>query len=141
MTKILVVDASAAASWLLASQATRPALALLDQLDAYELTAPYVFGWEMANLLVRQARRDSGFDLTEAFARLDDFEIAAAAPPETAGIRRLAHLAAANGLSLFDASYLWLTLAVDGTLASRDSALLDAATAAGQPVLDLREDA
>lgn len=137
--KTLVVDASAAASWLFASQATPPALSLLEQLDGYELTAPYVFDLEMANLLVRQSRRDSRFDLAEAFDRLADFEIATAAPLNAPEIRRLSHLALANGLSLFDANYLWLALAVDGTLASRDSALLDAASSAGQPTLDLRD--
>lgn len=137
--KTLVVDASAAASWLLASQTTQPALDLLEQLDGYRMAAPYVFDWEMTNLLVRQARRDRGFDLAEAFERLADFEIETGAAPDTAAIRRLAHLAAAHRLSLFDASYLWLTLAVDGTLVSRDRALLDAARAAGQPVLDLRD--
>lgn len=140
MTKTLIVDASAADAWLLASQTTPSALALLEQLDAWRLAAPYVFHWEMMNLLVRQARRDPGFDLSEAFERLADFEIEVEPAPDAATIRRLAHLAAANGLSLFDVSYLWLTLAADGTLASRDGTLLDAARAAGQPVLDLRSD-
>jgi predicted nucleic acid-binding protein len=140
VTKILVVDASAAASWLLASQVTRPALDLLEKLDSYRLVAPYVFDWEVGNLLVRQARREAAFDLSEAFARLADFEIDTAPAPDRNGINRLASLGAAKGLSLFDASYLYLTLAVDGALASRDSGLLTAAKAAGQPVIDLRDD-
>ena len=65
--KTLVVDASAAASWLLASQSTAPARRLLAALDDYELIAPDVFQWEIGNLLVRQSRRDAGFDLYDNF--------------------------------------------------------------------------
>ena len=91
MTKTLVVDASAATAWLLASQTTPVALALLEQLDDWRLVAPYVFDWEMTNLLVRQARRDPGFDLAEGFERLADFEIEIGPAPDAAAIRRLAH--------------------------------------------------
>ncbi|MFN3931233.1 MAG: type II toxin-antitoxin system VapC family toxin [Brevundimonas sp.] len=136
--KTLVVDASAAASWLLASQATRPALELLDQLDAWRLVAPYVFDWEVGNLLVRQARREAAFDLTEAFAQLAAFEIDTAPAPDRDEINRLASIAAAKRLSLFDASYLYLTLGLDGALASRDGSLLAVALAAGVDVFDLR---
>lgn len=134
----LIVDASAAASWLLASQATQPATELLDRLMAFEPVAPHVFQWELGNLLVRQTRRKPGFDLTGAFAVLDRFNITLAPPIGREGVRVLAHIAAARGLSLFDAGYLWLAMQVDGAVASRDSSLLDAATAAGLPVFDLR---
>ncbi len=135
----LIVDASAAASWLLSSQATRSALQLLDRLDSFDLTAPHIFQWEMGNLLVRQTRRDPRFDLQEAFTLLDEFEITLAAPWERNDLRLLGLFAASRGLSLFDASYLWLAMAVDGAIASRDGGLLDAATAAGLPVFDLRD--
>jgi len=137
--KILIVDASAAASWLLASQATRPALDLLDRLDAWRLAAPYVFDWEIGNLLVRQARRDPGFDLADALARLDEFEIEAAPAPDRNSINRLARLGAAKRLSLFDISHLYLALGLDGALACRDGHLLAAARAAGVDVFGLRD--
>lgn len=136
--KTLVIDASAAASWLLASQATRPALGLLDQLDAWRLVAPYIFDWEVGNLLVRQARREAAFDLPEAFAQLAAFEIDTAPAPDRDGINRLASIGAAKGLSLFDASYLYLALGTDGALASRDGSLLAVALSAGVDVFDLR---
>ena len=130
--KTLVVDASAAASWLLASQSTAPARRLLAALDDYELIAPDVFQWEIGNLLVRQSRRDAGFDLSQAFARLDEYEIGLAPVMSAAEVRRMAFLAQGRGLSLFDAAYLWLTL-------ERDADLLNAVADAGQDVLDLRE--
>jgi predicted nucleic acid-binding protein len=136
--KTLVVDASAAASWLLASQATRPALELLDQLDTWRLTAPYIFDWEIGNLLVRRARRQPAFDLPEAFAQLAAFEINTAPALDRDDIKKLASIGAAKGLSLFDASYLYLALGVDGALASRDGPLLTFARAAGVDVFDLR---
>lgn len=135
----LVVDASAAASWLLASQATRSALELLDRLDTFDLMAPHIFQWEIGNLLVRQTRRESGFDLQGALTLLDDFEIELGSPWERNDLRRLGLFAASRGLSLFDASYLWLAMAVDGVVGSRDRGLLDAASAAGLPVIDLRD--
>lgn len=138
MTK-LVVDASAAASWLLASQATTSALDLLDRLGAFEPIAPHVFQWEIGNLLVRQTRREPAFDLREAFAVLDSFRIVLSPPPGKEEVRRLASFAAARGLSLFDAGYLWLAMKSDGAVASRDGGLLDVATAAGLPVFDLRD--
>ncbi|MFN3538066.1 MAG: PIN domain-containing protein, partial [Brevundimonas sp.] len=80
MTKTIIVDASAAASWLLASQSTRAAESFLLELDSYHLTAPDIFQWEVGNLLLRQARRDPQFDLNLAYQRLDDFQIEMARP-------------------------------------------------------------
>ncbi|MDQ8029728.1 MAG: type II toxin-antitoxin system VapC family toxin [Brevundimonas sp.] len=137
MTK-LIVDASAAASWLLASQATRSAMDLLDRLEDFEPAAPYVFQWELGNLLVRQTRREPRFSLAEAFTVLDSFRIAIAPPVGRNDVRALAAIAASRGLSLFDAGYLWLAMQIDGVVASRDGGLLTAATAAGLPVFDLR---
>ena len=135
----LIVDASAAASWLLASQATPLALDLLDRLGTFEPIAPQVFQWEVGNLLVRQTRREPGFELREAFAVLDSFNISLAPPAGKDEIRSLASVAATRGLSLFDAGYLWLAMKIGGAIASRDGGLLDAAINAGLPVFDLRD--
>ena len=134
----LIVDASAAASWLLASQATPSATDLLDRLGAFETSAPHVFQWEIGNLLVRQSRREPGFRLNEAFAVLDSFRITLAPPAGRDTVRALAGFAAARGLSLVDAGYLWLAMQTDGAVASRDANLLAAATAASVDVFDLR---
>ncbi len=139
MTKTIIVDASAAASWLLASQSTRAAEFFLLDLDSYHLAAPDIFQWEVGNLLLRQARRDPQFDLNLAYQRLDEFQIEVARPLGRRQLRRLSGVAADRGLSLFDASYLWLCLGLDAGLASRDTALLSAASAAGQPIFDLRD--
>lgn len=134
----LIVDASAAASWLLASQATPSATKLLDRLGAFETYAPHVFQWEIGNLLVRQTRREPGFNLNEAFAVLDSFRITLAPPTGHEAVRALAGIAVARGLSLFDAGYLWLAMQTDGALATRDASLLAAASEASVDVFDLR---
>ena len=139
MTTPLVVDASAAASWLLASQTTAPALTLLENLDDYDLLAPEIFRWEIGNLLVRQARRDSRFDLAAAFDQLDDYEIRMAPPLERQMMRLVARMAQVQRLSLFDASYLLLALSADAALASRDADLLKATAESGLTILDLRD--
>jgi predicted nucleic acid-binding protein len=135
----LIVDASAAASWLLASQATRSATELLDRLSDFEPGAPYIFQWELGNLLVRQTRRERGFDPREAYGVLDTFKIELAPPVGQDDIRALAAIAAGRGLSLFDAGYLWLAMRTDGIVASRDGGLLAATINAGLPVFDLRD--
>lgn len=101
--------------------------------------APHIFQWEIGNLLVRQTRRAPGFNLQEALTLLDDFDIELAPPWERNDLRLLGLFAASRGLSLFDASYLWLAMAVDGVIASRDGGLLNAANSAGLPVVDLRD--
>lgn len=138
MTKTIIVDASAAASWLLASQSTQASEALLLELDDYRLAAPDIFQWELGNLIVRQTRRDEGFDAAEAHERLDDFQIEFAPPLERRQLRRLSALAIARGLTLFDTAYLWLALGLDAAVASRDAKLLSAVSASGQPIFDLR---
>ena len=90
-------------------------------------------------MLVRQTRRVPGFDLQGALTLLDDFDIESAPPWERGDLRLLGLFAASRRLSLFDASYLWLAMAVDGTVASRDGGLLSAANTAGLPVFDLRD--
>ena len=138
MTK-LIVDASVAAAWLLASQATRSALDFLEGLHGFEPMAPHVFQWEIGNLLVRQTRREPGFDLSEALTLLDACGIASAPPLKRDDLRLLSLFAASRGLSLFDASYLWLAMGADAALASRDAGLIKAAHAAGVDVFDLRD--
>ena len=101
--------------------------------------APHIFQWEIGNLLVRQTRREPGFDLQGALTLLDDFEVELAPPWERNDLQLLGIFAASRRLSLFDASYLWLAMSIDGPVASRDADLLAAATAAGLPVFDLRD--
>ena len=134
----VVLDASAALSWLLPSQATATAHRLLEQADDYDFIAPDIFTWEVANVLMTKARSRSVV-VADAFSQLAGMEIAFDHPLTSDEIRELVDVATVAGVSLFDATYLALAMERDAGLASQDSLLLAAATAAGLPVFDLRD--
>ena len=70
----LIVDASAAASWLLASQSTTPAKDLLDRLGAFETSAPHVFQWEIGNLLCATDPPRPGVQVERGLRRSREFQ-------------------------------------------------------------------
>lgn len=134
----LVVDASAAISWFVASQSGSRSVDFEPRLVAYELIAPDVFAWEMANLF-RRFSRAGVLEFDSAMAILDQLGIAFARSRSAAEIFGLAPLALDLGLSLFDAAYLALAVESDAELVSRDRALLTAARAHAIPCHDLNE--
>lgn len=120
---LLVLDASAAASWLLPDEA---APAGLKAVARATLTAPWLLWAELRNVLLvneRRGRLPAGAAETflEAFAglgvRLDT------APAEAEVLR----LARTHGLTVYDALYLELALRLGAGLATLDAHLADAA--------------
>jgi predicted nucleic acid-binding protein len=93
------------------------------------ILAPPVFLTEVANVLVRRRRR-SAVDVTDDLVALRDAGV-------ELGDRGFDGLAAAivladrHTLSVYDATYLWLAMDVDGELATFDKALIRAAKAEG----------
>ena len=137
---LLVIDASAAASWLIRAQSTAAADALAARMDDHDFVAPYIFCWEIANVLLRQSRRNH-WPLAQALDDLQGFGIRYADPPSPDDVLDDA-LRAENGrLSLFDAAYLTMAVQLDAPLATRDAALLAACGALGLDHLDLRDPA
>lgn len=136
--RTVVLDASAALAWILPTQATPAAAALLDQSGTLIFEAPDIFAWEVRNVLLTLDRRgvlaDGEYD--EALAIYDDLVVRLG--PPVLEIDQLAALARGTRLSLFDAAYLALALDQDRALASRDEALLTVADAAGVECYDLR---
>ena len=136
--KTVVLDASAALAWILPTQATPAAAALLDQSGALIFEAPDIFAWEVRNVLLTMDRRgvlaDGEYD--EALAIYDDLVVRLS--PPVFEMDKLAVLARQARLSLFDAAYLALALDRDWALASRDETLLTVAKAAGVECYDLR---
>lgn len=136
--RTVVLDASAALAWILPTQATPAAAALLDQSNTLVFEAPDIFAWEVRNVLLTMDRRgvlaDGEYD--EALAIYGDLVVRLS--PPVFEMDRLAILARQARLSLFDASYLALALERDWALASRDEALLTVAKAAGVECYDLR---
>jgi predicted nucleic acid-binding protein len=93
------------------------------------LLAPAVHWTEVGHALLRHASRSASV----AALRLDGL---IAAGVETAdrgpdGVHAALELAARHGLSVYDATYLWLAIDVDGALATLDRDLAKAAEAEG----------
>ena len=137
--KRIVVDASVAFSWILATQVTRSAEALRTLADA-EFIAPFIFGFELRNGFLRAERQKriapatadlAIADLLGAVVRLDD-------PPDAASMEAALTLARALGLSYYDACYLEFAQRAIADLASRDEPLLQAAARLGIKVYDAR---
>lgn len=124
----LIVDASVAFSWIMATQRTASADALRALADA-EFAAPHIFGFELRNGLLRAERQQrlsaatadlAIADLLGAIVRLDD-------PPDARIMEAVHVIARTHGLSYYDACYLELAQRLDAVLASRDGPLLTAA--------------
>jgi predicted nucleic acid-binding protein len=136
--KSVVLDASAVLAWLLPTQATEAASALLAGSDDAVFEAPTIFEWEVYNVLVGMTRRGllTGKQYEDAVAALCGLQIRLHQPMAPVG--PLADLARDVRLSLFDTSYFVLALDRGWPLASRDEALLAAAASKGVACFDLR---
>lgn len=134
----IVLDASAALAWLLPSQATPLANALLSQANQMDFQAPSIFDWEVRNALLTFERRRglTAKDYDDALLFHVDLNVKLHAPAMV--MSELGMLARMKRLSLFDASYLALALDQGWPLASRDDALLMAASEAGVECFDMR---
>ncbi|MCC7267405.1 MAG: type II toxin-antitoxin system VapC family toxin [Caulobacteraceae bacterium] len=135
----LVVDASAAISWVTRSQATGAAESLFARLDEFALAAPHIFAWEVANILLGLHRREPRLDLGSALGELASLEITFHPPFAPIDVWATVPRARAWRLSLFDTNYLGLALEQGAALASRDRRLLAAARREGVETFDLND--
>jgi predicted nucleic acid-binding protein len=131
-----VVDASAVLAWLLPGQATQASRAFQRRIPDFALEAPFVFEWEVQNVLLRTLGRDLALlplyrSTVEQLAELD---VALSAPFQPSEVLSRAIRAR---LSLFDACYLERAQRRGLALISRDKALVAAATAHGVVAHDL----
>lgn len=134
---LFVVDASAAAAWLIRSQASAYADAFMPH-SGRRLIAPNIFVWEMCNLLRLFASRGA-FELDAGLASLDALGVILEPAASRKRICELTRFAHGVRLSLFDAAYLALALETGAELVSRDGHLLTVALANGIPCHDLRD--
>lgn len=83
-----------------------------------------------------QAMRKRGLPAAEITARLQLIESLGLGTADRGprGIAFAVALAERHGLSVYDATYLWLAIDIDGELATRDKALVRAAVAEGVPL-------
>lgn len=135
-----VLDASVIAAWLVPSQGTASSDAFMKEASEVRFVAPYIFPAECRSLLLRAERR-GGLSAAEVGVALDfvaRLAISIAPPLDRTGHDDVLALARREGLSLYDALYLAEALAGGARLASRDGAMLAAASRRGLVALDLR---
>jgi len=133
--KPIVIDASAAAAWVMPDERHPAANDLYAQArtTADLFHAPQLWVWEMGNMLVMGLRRQrlSAEDVEQGMALLGAARVVFDAPPNAHRQAQIARLALTHDLSYSDASYLELVLRLNGQLASRNKNLFSAAAACG----------
>jgi predicted nucleic acid-binding protein len=120
---VKVVDASALAALLFGEP---EAEAVARQLGDARLVAPALLGFELANVCLIKSRRhpEKRIALMAAFRLRNQFGVEEVAVDHD----RALELAAATGLTAYDASYLWLTQQLGADLVTLDQQLARADT-------------
>jgi predicted nucleic acid-binding protein len=121
---VKVVDASAIAALLFGEP---EAEAVAAQLADARLVGPALLGFELANVCLIKARRhpEQRLALTAAFGLRDRLAVEEIAVDHAGALE----LAAATGLTAYDASYLWLARELGADLVTLDKQLSKAAAA------------
>lgn len=130
-----VIDASVTMPWFFPDEATPFTERLLDSLSDQPLWVPALWVLECANVLQSAQRRGriSPHRRSEIAGQLAALPVRI--DTEMPDVVNLDRLAAAHGLSAYDAAYLELAQRRGLMLVSLDARLVEAAVAAGQPVL------
>ncbi len=120
-TPVKVVDASALAALLFGEP---EADAVAEQLGDARLVAPALLGFELANICLVKSRRhpDQRLALTAAFRLRDRLAVDEVGVDHDGALA----LAAATGLTAYDASYLWLARRLGADLVTLDRQLAKA---------------
>ena len=135
-----VLDASVVGAWFVPGQGTVSADVMLRQAAGIRFVAPSIFPAECRSLFLKAERRGLiDEDLTRrSLETLGLFDIDILARPDSAEHDLVLSLARRENISYYDAMYLRVGLLRADGLASRDGALLVAATRCGLTVHDLR---
>jgi predicted nucleic acid-binding protein len=138
LTSGLVVDASVSGGWFIGDEASPLTDAALSAVVRSGATVPVLWSYEMANLLVLAERRGriSRQDVVRVHEALAALPISFDEPSAARGLPSLTRLARDHGLTAYDAAYLELAQRRGSELATRDSALREAARRAGVPVFE-----
>jgi predicted nucleic acid-binding protein len=125
---LIVLDASMAISWLL-NEPGSPASELNEVLTTNRVTVPGHWPVEIGNALlmaVRRKRIDPGH-LAQISAELARLDVAIEPPIEMDQLSALIEFAENQGLTLYDAAYVHLSMTSHSTLATLDEAMRKAA--------------
>ncbi len=135
----MVIDASVAASWYLASQASASATALYRRAEDEVFVAPIYFSVEMRNVLLLGERRGALMPgQMEAILVKLGLIVDCDVGDMVDEAERAVPIARRTRLKLYDAIYLEKAIREGRPLASRDRQLIEAAMAVGVDVYDAR---
>lgn len=125
---MLVLDASALASWLMPDELGIDLIALATRHDV--LTAPWLIWAEIRNILVvnEQRGRIGSAVVDQALEIIGQLGIVLDTGPSSSAVMALART---HRLTVYDALYLELALRQRAVLATHDAALMRAASAEG----------
>ncbi len=129
----LVVDASVALAWCFADEENDLASRALEVAATQGMLVPSIWLYEIANVLFLGVRRDrlGPGDLPQVIGLFERLQITAVDLALDDLVGEVASLALEHGLSVYDASYLFLALRERAPIATADRRLLAAAEAAG----------
>jgi len=130
-----VIDASVTMPWFFADEATPFTEGLLDALGKQVIWAPTLWVFECTNVLqsAQRRRRINAHRRAEIASEMSALPVRL--DPDIPDFVSLDRLAAAQGLSAYDAAYLELALRRSLVLVSLDARLIAAAGALGHPAL------
>ena len=133
MSQRLVVDASIALAWSLDDETDNRADEALTIVEHSGALVPTLWTYEIANSLIHFVRRSriDGDRARLILSALSRLEIVAVPPEASDWYVETDALAMKHGLTLYDAAYLQLAVAVRAKLASVDKKLFAAALAEG----------
>jgi predicted nucleic acid-binding protein len=135
-----VIDASVTLPWFFPDEATPFTEGLLDALGMQPLWAPALWVLECTNVLqsAQRRRRIDANRRAQIASELDQLPVRVDHQP--LDFMTIDRLAAAHGLSAYDAAYLELALRRSLTLVSLDARLIGAAQVLGHPVITVAAD-
>ena len=134
-----VLDASVALAWCFNDESTPAAWALLDRLRTAPAHVPALWALEVGNILLgaERHRRITQARAVEFLGILGELDIRADPDLPGRAFRDVLPLAREQRLTTYDASYLELAMRLGLPLATKDTALLRAATALRVATLDV----
>jgi predicted nucleic acid-binding protein len=133
--KPTVLDASAAAAWVIPDEYTDAAKQLYVQacMPDAEFHAPLLWQWEMGSILLLAQRRERihAAAAEDALQTLACVRLQFDTAPDLHRQQQILRLAQTHELTYYDAAYLELVLRLNGQLASLDKKVLAAARTCG----------
>ena len=136
MTEI-VVDASFAAAWCFADEATRETQLVFESVQLHGMVVPSLWYLEMANLLRTAERREriSMEDSDKQLSLLSMLIVKTDATTPAIAWNAILVIARKHRLTIYDATYLELASRLKLPLASRDKLLISAAQQHGVEII------